>query len=122
MKSFYVSLLLFAVMLGGIVANFVYINRTADEMTAMIDALPALSDPTCSEAAGDLCDYWLEKADLVALSVSYTIVDRIGEQSALLVSCAACHDFYGYHAALALLKDAISDMRRLERFSIGNLL
>lgn len=122
MKSLYVSLVLFAVMLGGIVTNFVYINRTADKMTEMLDALPALTEPACLEATQEICDFWLEEADLVALSVSYTVVDRVSEQAALLVSCAACHDFYGYHSALALLKDAVGDMRRLERFSIGNLL
>lgn len=122
MKSFYISLTLFAIMLGGIVANFAYINRTADKLTEMVDALPALSDPTCQEASQDVCDFWLEQADLVALSVSYTVVDRVSEQAALLVGCAACHDIYGYQTALSLLKDAIGDMRRLERFSIGNLL
>lgn len=122
MKSFYISLLLFALMLGGIVANFIYINRVADEMTEMIDALPALSDPACLSASKNICDFWLEKADLVALSVSFGVVDRVSEQTTLLVGCAACHDVYGYQTALSLLKDAVGDMRRLERFSIGNLL
>ena len=42
--------------------------------------------------------------------------------AAVLSACAACGDLFGYRSALALLQDAIGDVRRLEKISIENLL
>lgn len=122
MKSFWISMTLLTAMLIGIGLNSAYINRTADELCEMLDALPDVEDPTCAESAAELRDHWEEIVDTVNLSVGYNVVDRVSEQAATLAACAACGDFYGYHTALALLRDAVGDMRRLEGFSVRNLL
>ncbi len=122
MRSFAVSILLLLVMLGGIGYNYIYINRVADEMCAQIDALPEIDAEDCPAQAAELAEYWEKHADTVGLSVGYTVVDRVSEQAATLSACAACGDVFGYHTALALLRDAVGDMRRLESFGIGNLL
>ena len=122
MKSFWISMILLTAMLVGIGINYAYINKTADELCDMLDALPDVRDPSCAEAAAELRDHWEEIVGVVNLSVGYNIVDRVSEQAATLAACAACGDFYGYHTALALLRDAVGDMRRLEGFSIKNLL
>lgn len=122
MKSFAISVLLLLLMLGGIALNYIYINEVADTMLEYLDTLPDVGDPACSESASAIAAYWEERVDIVGLSVGYTIVDRVSEQAATLAACAECGDLYGYRTALALLRDAIGDMRRLEGFSIGNLL
>ena len=45
MKSFVSSLLIFALLLGGMILNYHYINDTCDTLAARIDALPP-----CGEA------------------------------------------------------------------------
>ena len=122
MKSFAASLILLAVMLGGMAWNAVYINRVADRLNAMLDAMPDSDDADSAQAAAAGREYWESNAPYVGLSVGYTVTDRVSEQTAVLAACAACGDFYGYRSALALLRDAIGDMRRLEQFSIENLL
>ncbi len=122
MRSFGISILLLLVMLGGIGYNYIYINRVADELNTKIDALPEIGAEDCPARAAEIVDYWEEHADTVGLSVGYTVVDRVSEQAATLSACAACKDLFGYQTALALLRDAVGDMRRLERFGIGNLL
>ena len=121
MKSFWISIVLLIAMLVGVGVNYVYINGVADELNTQIDAIPAIDHPKCLNITQDLQAYWEEKIDTINLSVCYTIADRVSEQAATLVACAACKDFYGFQTALALLRDAVDDMRRLERFSIGNL-
>lgn len=122
MKSLLISLLLFSVMLGGIAANAVYINNVATEMNRLLSDLPDIGEEECSRATLDICEYWERNIPYVGLSVGYTVVDRVSEQAATLAACAACNDFFGFRTALALLQDAVGDMRRLEQFSIGNLL
>ena len=122
MKVFILSLLLLGALLLGIGANFWYINRVADRLKEEVDELPDLSAPDCAAEIGELLQYWEKQTDTVCLSVPYNIVDRVSEQAELLLACADCGDRYGFYAAKALLYDAISDMRRLESFSMGNLL
>lgn len=122
MKSLTVSLILLILMLICVVWNYIYINEVFDEMNRLLDELPDVNSPDCRAHATAICDYWESRVDTVGLSVCYTTVDRVSEQAATLQACAARGDVYGFSTAVALLRDAIGDMRRLEDFSIGNLL
>ena len=122
MKSFAISLLLTVLMLGGIAWNAIYVNRIANEMNTMLTELPDIGDEECLGKVQEIWDYWERNTPYVGLSVGYTVVDRISEQAATLTACASCGDLFGFRTALVLLKDAIGDMRRLEQFSIENLM
>ena len=122
MRSFIVSILLAAILLGCIMLNNFYINRVADRMLEQLDALPQIDDPACALQARELLAEWDEQVEYVRLSVGYSVVDRVCEQATTLLACAECGDLYGFQTALALLRDAIGDMRRLESLSISNIL
>ena len=122
MKSLIATLILLISLLACITVNFFFINHVTDHMEKMIQSLPPVDSPSCVEASRNICDYWEQRTDWIKLSVGYNIIDRVCEQSALLASCAEAQDLYGYHSARTLLLDAIGDVRRAERFSIGNLL
>lgn len=122
MKSFLLSMALFALMLFLIAWNFVYVNRTAETLLDMIDALPSDPDDSALAPAEALSDFWHAKTDSIGFSVGYTVLDRISEQAETLVATAKYHDFFDYQLAKELLRDAVRDMRRLEQFSVGNLL
>ncbi|MBQ8345780.1 MAG: hypothetical protein IJY42_05910 [Clostridia bacterium] len=122
MKSLIATVLLLVLMLGAVVGNFFYINITADTASALLGQLPRSLQKDCVPKAEELLQFWESHAHTVTLSVGYTLADRVTEQAKLLLSAAECGDLYGYQTALTLLEDAISDMRRLEQFSIENLL
>ncbi|MBQ7173092.1 MAG: DUF4363 family protein [Clostridia bacterium] len=120
MKSFVVSLILFACMILAIVWNFCYINKTADRLLELANSLPD-APAGALEKAEALSDFWHDRMDRVGFSVGYTVLDRVSEQAATLVSAAKYESEFDYRLAKALLVDAVGDMRRLERFSIGNI-
>lgn len=122
MKSFLVTLLLLTAMLFGIVANSLYINNVVTRMESALEQLPAPDHPDCPAQALALQEYWSKQVKTVDLSVNYLLVDRVSEQVALLSSCAQTGDLYGYYSALALLRDALDDLRHLERLSFGSIL
>lgn len=122
MKSFYISLILLALLAVGIVWNCIYINDVFSSMNALLDAVPDLTDPNCTAACNRLAEKWEKHTDTVCLSVCFSVLDRVSEEVDLLCASAACGDRYGFEAARAMLRDALEDMRRLEEFSIGNLL
>ncbi len=122
MKSLATTLILLVLMLGGITWNYVHINRISDELIEQIEALPDVGEEGCVEAVQTLNDYWLSHAESVEFAAGYTVVDRVSEQAVTLLACASCGDLYGYRTALALLLDAVEDMRRPESFSVGTML
>lgn len=91
-------------------------------MNTMLDELPDMDDEDCLSAAMEIFSYWESHVDTVGLSVEFITVDRVSEQITTLLACAECGDLYGFRTSIALLRDAIGDMHRLETFSIENLL
>lgn len=114
MKSFFWSFALFVLTLIVILCNAFYINRVSDRLLEKLESLPDITNENCIAAAEELYQDWMKQSKLAEMSVSYPILDRVTEQAALLVTCAKCKDHYGYRSAIALLTDAVEDMRRLE--------
>ena len=121
MKEVIAVLILLALLVGFVVWNAIYINNVATRFSEAVDALPDVTDPACAEAAKALHAEWEKCAPIVGISVSYSVADRVGEQSAVLSACAACGDAPGYASARALLADSLRDLRRAEQFSPRSL-
>lgn len=121
MRAVWLSLALLLLLIVGVVWNYIYINDVFASMNASLDAIPDLSDEGCDAACLQLQEQWKKHTDRVGLSVCFGVLDRVSEQVELLRSSAACGDRYGFESARTLLRDALEDMRRLERISIGNL-
>ena len=121
MKEAIAALVLLALLIGFVVWNALYINNVAIRLTEAVGALPDIADPGCSAAAKALHDEWEKYAPVIGISVSYSVADRVGEQSAVLAACAACGDEPGYASARALLADSLRDLRRAEQFSPRSL-
>lgn len=114
MKSFVISLLLLCLMLAGIIFNSLYINNVVNGIEERLDVLPDIGEEGCPEQAAELLHAWEAQVGWVSLSVSFPVFDRVSEQVSLLHAAAVCGDAFGYRAAIALLYDAVDDMRRLE--------
>ncbi len=117
MKGFVISLVLAVLMVTVIVLNVLYINNVEKNMKFLLDRLPSPIDADCSDAVRALNDYWQKNVRFVVLSVNFSTADRVSEQVATLVAAASCKDCFGYHTAIALARDAVGDMTRMERFS-----
>lgn len=121
MKMFAISLTLLLAALVCVAVNYIYINEVCDTLLEQIEEMPDVKDPDCLDAVKRLGNFWNARVDYAGLSASYVITDRISEQTETLIACAECGDLFGFRTALALLRDAVGDLRRLESFSIGNI-
>lgn len=122
MKSFIATLVLLGMMLGGILVNCIYINNVANDMLDAAEELRFLEGEESVLRAIALHEYWQKRVKLVDLSVNYLLIERVNQNLSLVVTCAKAQDHFGYLSALALLIDAIEDMRRLEELSLGGIL
>lgn len=122
MKSFLLSLLLLVALILGVTWNNLYIHDVFATMNGLLDAVPEVGEADCTAACERLSAEWEKHTDRVGLSVCFNVLDRVSEQTDLLLAAASCGDRYGFEAARVLLRDALEDMRRLEQFSIESLL
>ena len=121
MKIFYAVLGVFLLLLAGVAINAVYVHRVAGELNARVDAIAALPCSESYASALELSAYWRRHRNIAGLSVSYTVIDRVSETAESLVAAAEAGDVFGRQQAIAMLRDAVEDLERLETFSIGNL-
>lgn len=122
MKSFVFILFLFLAILACVIGNCFYIRHVCAEMRARMDAIPTPLDERCIPLTQELLSYWEGQANFVSLSVGFLQVDRVTEEAKKLLSCAQTGDISNFYTSLALLRDAVEDVGRLERVSVGNLL
>lgn len=121
MKVFYLSAFLLLALIAAVIGNAIYINNVVETMLTQVQSLPDIRQEDCVFRITELLAYWEANTDRVYLSVGFLSVDRITEQSKLLLSCAECGNNCGFSDAKALLTDALCDIKRLEEVHIGNL-
>ena len=121
MKGLILVLILVCLLLCGTLGNYIYINEVSDTLLRKVEALAPPDDAACASQLRELIDYWKGEVDTVCLSVSYTVADRISEHAETLAASVACGDRFGFYHSLSLLRDAIEDLRRMERPSLGTL-
>lgn len=118
MKSLAATVLLLLCILTLSVLNHVYVSNAVNEMGELLDSLPTVDDASCRAHAARINSYWAEREEVLKMSIAYPLIDRVCEQTSLLVACAEIGDVYGFHGARALLYDALEDLMRAERISL----
>lgn len=109
-------------MIGAVVWNGLFVRSVTADLYARLDQLPDWDSADCPALAREIVEAWERQSPWIELSVSYAVADRVSEQAAALSAAATAGDAFGFRTALALLRDALGDMQRLERFSFGNIL
>ena len=120
MRSFLVTLALFAFVCGVIFSNFKYINKTAEHITALVSEDIFTADPKA--AIDDLEAFWQKSLPRVGLSVGYKELDRMSD---LLLDLRTYFELGNYSEVSrirVLIRETASEISRLEKISIENLL
>ena len=86
------------------------------------DALPAIPDAGTPGLLDGLEAQFNRYETGLSLSVSFPILDRVREQIAAARAYAVSGSDTDYAAALAVLREALNDLDRLERFSVRNIM
>ena len=86
------------------------------------DALPAIPDADTPGLLDGLEAQFNRYETGLSLSVSFPILDRVREQIAAARAYAVSGSDTDYAAALAVLREALNDLDRLERFSVRNIM
>ena len=116
---FWVSLTLFLVLLAGIFWNIHYIHKSEAYLTDLVNSLEDTEGR--EEKLCELEAFWKKHRDRFGLSVGFRELDHFGE---VLQELRWAHDFSSeaeFQKYRALLSDAIEEITRNEKLSLGNI-
>ena len=122
MRGLYTTLALFLILIICGTLNFFYIRRVHEDMHQMVDQISSDPSPENEERLDALLKYWEKVDNLVSISVSFYTIEDVS----LLISAAKVYnqenDATQLHYTIEQLKMAIDNIKRLETFSIKNIL
>ena len=120
MRSFIITLLLLISMISVIVANAVYINATAEKIIELTEDANFKKAPI--DALLRLESFWDENKLFVEFSVGYKSTDRISELLIDLREYVITNNLTEARRVRKLIADCASDISKLEKLSLENLL
>ncbi len=114
MKTFYIAIVLFVLMIAAIVINALYINRVCDRMYFMASEAPGTVEEGCCAEVSILEEFWLENQKYIRLSVSFIEINQISNSISSMKAFAESGDEGEFENARRILLNTIQEMRRLE--------
>lgn len=118
MKTFFISLAFFLLLLAVVVLNYIYINGICDGLTELADALES---ELCDERISALEECWEKHQTLLCFSVNYEYINNISGRISSIRALFDANDAFVLRE-VALLKEDIKEMRKLESLSPQNIL
>lgn len=125
MRSFLISLILFALVLGGIFLNSRYLSRLSEEMYDTLEAIPAFSEEASDEirVAGTerLARLWEKHRKTVSFTVLTHTVEGIDDRLGALQAALRYRDAVEFDTAREHLLRIIGDLVCYETVRLGSI-
>lgn len=118
MKSFFSSLAIFALMLGMIVCNYLYIEETCAALHEKIELLPTCEQ--ANSAVEDLVSYWEGESCKIGLSTSQHIIDKMNDCLSELCYAVANGDTQFFECARYRAIGIIKEIEDAESLQLEN--
>lgn len=120
MRSFIITLILLIALISAITANALYINDTTAKIIELTNDEGFKKAP--EDALLRLESFWEEKKILIEFSIGYRETDRMSELILDLRECIETENAIEERRVRTLITDCASDIARLERLGLENLL
>lgn len=123
MKNKYACLLaaiLLTLAFSATIANYIYVEKTADYILDSIDGLP-VDISNASDSVSEIREAWKERREILDLTLSKPALDKVSLLIEELHIAAAHNAESDYKTAMARLRRAIEDIRDPERILLRNI-
>lgn len=115
MKAFIVSLCVFALLLGGILWNTLFIRKTTREMNDLLNKMEA--NPSENTLA-ELESLWEKSRARVSFSSPLSEIDAVSDRLTLLRNAFDRRDSEKILLSISLIRNAVDNLVRSERPSL----
>ena len=121
MKGFLATVGIFALVLGVIMANKMYLTTTS---TALLRQAESLREemPQDTDRIDRLQSVWQQNKDIMQISVTHKRIDTVTDLIDALRAYAVSRDEVEYKKTAALLINALEEIKRFEELSAVNIL
>lgn len=122
MKSFFISLSLFALLLFAIISNAIYINEEIESITKEIESLGSFESPNFNGELDKIEKSWQDFRVIADISCAYSELNKIDTTLHQLRAYATAKSFDEYEATRATLVLLLRDLARLEKITLKGLI
>ena len=122
MKGFVLTLIIFALLISGIVINCIFVNKVHKDMHELVDKVSPSPSEGNEVLIKQIEKLWDERKKLLSISVSFSEIDDITNRIDALFASNQSKDAVQIAINIELLQNAIDTLKRLEMFSIENIL
>ena len=122
MRDLIISLVLFALMIGVIVGNSLFVNRSVRELIEAVEAVPDLHSSDCGLRIKELKLYWRNFKRIARLTLDYIELNRME----CLIEEMECHRLTGnvndFEHAKVMMINLLREMARLEKIDLNGVM
>ena len=122
MRDLIISLVLFALMIGVIVGNSLFVNRSVRELIEAVEAVPDLNSDDCGLRIKELKLYWRNFKRIARLTLDYIELNRME----CLIEEMECHRLTGnvndFEHAKVMMINLLREMARLEKIDLNSVM
>ena len=122
MKSFFIALSLFALLLFAVIGNAIYINEEIESLTEELEALGSFESPNFNDKLDEIEDNWQNFRAIADISCAYSELNKIDTTLHQLRAYAAAKSFDEYEATRTTLILLLRDLARLEKITLKSLI
>ena len=122
MRDLVISLILFALMIGAMVGNSLFVGRETDELICAVEDIPSLDSPSCELRIKELRIHWRDFKKIARLSLNYSEINRME----CLIDELECHKQTGnvndFEHAKVMMLNLLREMIRQERVTFDGIM
>ena len=122
MKSFIISILIFALLLSGIIINCFYVSYFSDELAAFAERFPGDRLPDNSDAIEELKVFWHKNEFFIMLTNDHSRVHEVYHHIQNMEAALISENFTLYINSRLAIADAAKGFREFDSFSLIGVL
>ncbi|MGM9631884.1 MAG: DUF4363 family protein [Eubacteriales bacterium] len=122
MKGFIITSVLFIIMIVLIGANCAYVNNVADSLLGIVLEISPSPSKENQEIINELQEKFQSSKMLLGISISTKDIESLSDCIDSVSSANKAGDEARLPTEIELLKNAIETIRKLERFSVDNII
>ena len=122
MKGFILTLILFTLLIASIIINCFFVNNVHKDMHELVDKVSPYPSEKNEALIKQIEKLWDERKKLLSISVSFSEIDKVTNSIDALSASNQSKDATQIAINIKLLQNAIDTLKRLEMFSVENIL
>ena len=122
MRDLIISLVLFAVMIGAIAGNSLFVRRSVERLIGAVDAVPDITASDCEKMIGELRLYWRDFKRVARFSLNYSELNRMECLIEEMERHRITKNANDFEHAKVMMVNLLKEMARLEKLSLDGIL